>query len=44
MTEVRKEMTELVKKLDIPHEIIFLLLNISLPVAYYASLFTVPVL
>ena len=32
----------LVKKLDIPHDYVVQLLNISLPVAYYASILSVP--
>lgn len=37
-----QKMTELVKKLDIPHDIIYNLLKISLPVSCYASISSVP--
>ena len=42
MVKLDQEMTMLVKKLDIPHDYVVQLLNISLPVAYYASILSVP--
>lgn len=42
LVSLDRKMMELVKKLDIPHDIFYNLLTISLPVACYASISSVP--